>query len=413
MRKISILAWILFSLIASMALFGVFYSLWVNRSASQDLLVLAADIFWGLLPIEFAFMATLILSRQPRNAIGWLLMLTAIAQANDRFLVSYYTRLASLPFNPSPAFLLGLWFSGWSWLLLIFPVFFIMLLFPTGQPVSSRWRWVTFYALGVLIYFFIVVAFQQNFEQTNVDFILQNPFGFIPNDWFEQYLWVTFGFGLFSMILLSVTSIIVRYRGAQVVEREQIKWLLYACGLFATVYFISLVQNLSSDKWGVSTSIYFLVPIALMSIPAAIAISILRYRLWDIDVIIRRTLIYGALTITLGLVFFGGVALLQWLFGKLSGVENSPIAIVVTTLMIAALFNPLRKRIQSNIDQRFYRRKYDAQKMVERFSAAARNEVEIEQLTAHLAEIVTETMQPEQVTVWLKPLPSQLRKASL
>jgi hypothetical protein len=223
----------------------------------------------------------------------------------------------------------------------------------------------------------------------------------------SQLVWIgywTRGDTLIAILLFipSVIAMIWQYRlHRRGPERQKIQLVVYS-GLFAgsmAMVLYLLPEFLGLPRFGVN-----IVGVLLMPFPLAIALAIWRYQLFDINLIIHRTLVYGALTLTLGLVFFSGVTLLQGLFAKLTGVENSPVAIVISTLAIAALFNPLRIRIQRVIDRRFYRRKYDAQKELERFAAAARNEVELEQLTLHLLNVVNETMQPDQATLWLRPM---------
>jgi len=219
------------------------------------------------------------------------------------------------------------------------------------------------------------------------------------------------GFAVMGALLLLAMGIqFYRYsRVYGLTERQQTKWVLIGLAAFfflgaidSILYFDGLnlppgalqpwwSQSLGSAMW------YF----SLMIIPVSLTIAILRYRLFDIDVIIRRTLVYGALTVTLAAVYFGLVTLLQALFTAISN-QNSTISIVISTLAIAALFTPLRKRIQRDIDRRFFRKKYDAQKTLEAFSAQIREDVQLDQLTTHLLAVVEETMQPETVTLWLR-----------
>jgi hypothetical protein len=403
-RKTVTLVWGLTGILVCLSLFSLVYSFEARQTTGRDVFALAGDVLWGLLPVVFACLAGLVLSRQPRNLIGWLLMLPAVALAGGGASGTYFGSFASAPSHPSLAILLVLWFDGWSWLLLIFPVFFILLFFPTGRPVSARWRWVTLYALIVCVCFFILIAFSQSLGPEGINWSVKNPVGVIPNVWIEKYSLAPFGFGLLTVTALSVASIFARYRRAKAVEREQIKWLLFACGLFAAVYVVTILPNLfnSPDEAWSSGLWYVLGPVALMTIPAAIAIAILKYRLWDIEVIIRKTLVYSVLTVLLALVYFGSVVLLQQLFGALTGVEQSPLAVVISTLAIAALFTPLRRRIQDWIDRRFFRKKYDAQQVLAQFALTARDETDLDALATELVWVVQETMQPNQVSVWLR-----------
>jgi hypothetical protein len=194
---------------------------------------------------------------------------------------------------------------------------------------------------------------------------------------------------------------VVGRRGARGIERQQIKWLLYASAIFfvGNVLKNTVFSPLGGVSWGLLVG-YLLVAVGGLGGPIAIGIAILRYRLYEIDTLINRTLVYGSLTVTLVALYFGVIVMLQRVFVIVTG-EQSTLAVVASTLLIAALFNPLRRRIQFFIDKRFYRRKYDARKTLEAFSAKLRDETDLETLDAELVGVVRETMQPAHVSLWL------------
>ena len=399
MKNLSRLAWILFGIVTLGSLVSLVTTpadrVPFPKSLEQINLVTS-----NLIPVAFAFLAAMILSRQPRNVIGWLLMMPALLGILP--VDAYIRSFTSAPLQPPVLLVISLWFANWAWLLLIYPIFFIPVLFPTGRPPSPRWRWLLVAGLGMIAIFLFLVTFSQTFRPTELGWSLKNPIGFLPpDDVWEKYFNVLWPAALFSLTLLSVASLFVRYRRAAAVERAQIKWLLYACALFAAIYiplwWISDLKTILNDIWAI------LFHLSILAIPAAITVAILRYRLFDIDVIIRKTLVYAALTATLGLVFFGGVALLQQVVGRITGTDDSPVAIVISTLLIAALFTPLRRRIQDFIDRRFYRQKYNAEQALADFADTARSETDLEALTGKLVEVVSQTMQPEQVLLWLRP----------
>ncbi len=197
------------------------------------------------------------------------------------------------------------------------------------------------------------------------------------------------------LVLLGLWSQIVRFRKGDRTEQQQIKWVIIAVLLWAFVLFLLLLP--------IGIPILILAYVAPL-IPIAIAVAILRYRLFDIDLIIQRTLIYGVLTILLALIFFASVTLLQSLVTAVSG-QDSPIIIVISTLAIAALFNPLRKRVQNFIDRRFFRRKYNAELILSQFAITTRDEVDLEALTTELLRVTEESLQPESASIWLAPGP--------
>jgi len=222
----------------------------------------------------------------------------------------------------------------------------------------------------------------------------------------------TIGFMLVMVVclLVGVVTQIYRYRRISTpLERQQTKWVVYGLLIWFGLLLVqsipfyyqgSLPEGAAQPWWILPLSMFWW--LSMITLPLSIGLAVLRYRLFDIDVIIRRTLVYAALTVTLAVVFFGAVALLQAAFAAVSG-QQSAVSVVISTLLIAALFAPLRRRIQTDIDRRFYRQKYDAEKTLARFAATLREEVELEALTGQLLEVIAETMQPTSVSLWLLP----------
>jgi hypothetical protein len=223
---------------------------------------------------------------------------------------------------------------------------------------------------------------------------------------------------MFVLVSGAIYAQVYRYRYVYTPsERQQTKWVSFGLILWWLLILIlyipySIESSLPPDSplpwWTLYSSVYWL---TLAIVPLSLSIAVLRYRLYDIDIIINRTLVYGSLTLMLALLYFGGVTVTQALFTALTGQEEQPqLVIVVSTLVIAALFTPLRRRIQSFIDRSFYRRKYDAAKTLEEFSMKLRDETDLEALRDDLVGVVAETMQPAHVSLWLRPETTQKGK---
>jgi hypothetical protein len=393
------LVWSLYGLITCLVIVASGAGL-LNRDGPNYTLRLASDALITIAtPLVFAAVAALIISRQPRNTIGWLLTVVVGAYLVGEPLENYVDHLASSSPTPTLPLLLAVWFSNWNWLLLIFSLLLILLLFPTGYPPTPRWRWVGVAAIAWGTLFVLMETLSQQFTAPGI--ALDNPIGVLGEGTVERLsgVWVV---GLLALLAACALSLFIRYRRANDTEREQIKWLLYACAVFVVVFVggngggIAGSNSLGGYVWAI------LFGLSLLMFPAAIGIAVLRYRLYDIDVVINRTLVYVPLSVTLIALYFGGIVVLQRLFLTLTG-GQSTLAVVASTLVIAALFNPLRRRIQGFIDKRFYRRKYDARKTLETFSARLRDETDLEALNNELVGVVRETMQPAHVSLWLRP----------
>jgi len=290
------------------------------------------------------------------------------------------------------------WISSWILPPIIGLQLFSFILFPTGRLPSSGWRWLAWLTVGCVV---VGVASSAFSIGANAGLgPIQNPLGIKG---FSNIYDVVLSFMSTALYIAVASLLLVRLGRASGVERQQIKWFLY--GAVATISGITLAyvipNSIEAPPW--FERIGFAVLIATTAaIPVSIGIAILKYRLYDIDVLINRTLVYGSLTAMLITLYFGGIVVLQSIFVLLTG-QQSTLAVVASTLAIAALFVPLRRRVQGFVDRRFYRRKYDARKTLEAFSATLRDETDLESLNNELVGVVRETMQPEHVSLWLRP----------
>ncbi len=354
------------------------------------------SLFVGFLVITFAFsiMGAIIVARTGGNLIGWLMLGLGFVLA-DPF-ATYLVFNPAGQTRPTAVIYFALWTQGWFFFVVIYLLFLIILHFPTGRPPGPRWKWVMVISLAALGQFILAYTFQPRYGDESLQ--IDNPISLLPVSASETFSGVIFGLGLIILAGTSLASVVVRFRREEAVERAQIKWLLFA-GAFAIV---SILYRLLTYKPQVSNWTDYLLIIALAMIAVAISIAILRYRLYDIDIILRRTVQYALLTGILVTLYYGAVIVLQRILDSLTGNANSPLVTVISTLVIAALFNPLRTRIQGFIDRRFFRRKYDAEKALTDFSETARDDVDMVRLSGALLFVVETTLQPEQASLWLR-----------
>jgi hypothetical protein len=338
-----------------------------------------------------ALVGGLIVARRPANPVGWLILGHALCFSLGELCRQYalyglVTRPGALPLAyPIASVPYWIWGPGVACGFILWP-----LVFPDGRLVAPGWRLAVWYAVGATAVQTLLMAVQPGDHETPG---VANPLGVAVLALADgravldpRALWL-------SSALIAAASLVVRYRRAAGVERQQIRWPAYAVGLaLAAVLPAPLLPPALVD------------PLALLSLGGiwvAIGVAILRHRLYDIDRLINRTLVYGALTGLLAAVYAAGVVLLQAACRAVTG-QESDLAIVATTLAVAVLFRPLRRRIQAAIDHRFHRRAYDAAQMQAAFSQAARDEVDLARLTAELARVVDEAMRPSHVSLWLR-----------
>jgi len=396
-------AWLAQSLSAISVILVVpaFFLLYLN-----DPVEFVAAVPYSVVVLAFATVGALLASRRPDNPIGWIYCVVSLTSSVWMLAVEYarYAAVTRPGALPLPTFVVWLATEsivavGWGLM-----ATFAVLLFPTGRLPSRRWRPVAWFAAITIAVAAVATALRPGPVDEQL-LPMRNPAGIETAAWLLGPVYTVGWPALAMAAVASGISLVLRFRPASGDEKQQLKWFTYATVFFVVMLTIhSIAEEILGPEVWRPIEPMLLAP-AITSMPIAVAIAIFKYRLYDIDVIIRRTLVYALLTAMLAFFYFGGVALLQYLSQAITGGgrDQPQWAIVVSTLAIAALFQPLRRRIQRFIDRRFYRKRYHAARTLEAFAARLRDEVELNGLTEDLLAVVRETIQPEHVSLWLRP----------
>jgi hypothetical protein len=356
----------------------------------KDPVLVWADLAWHMSFLAFAVLGGLLIRREPRNSVGWILLVGGLFELASS--VEMYADLGLLHReDPLPGAVFASWAQLWLWVPGFAAVSLLVLVFPTGRLLSPVWR-LALVPLTIGTVITLVSAFS-TWPRRGPALLANEDAGLDPA--LEFALAVGYPLMLLA-VLFGLAALIVRYRRAGTVERLQMKWFLYGVAIvFVTVVLQQFVKEPAGGTWWD----LLVVNLPVLALPGSLGIAMFRYRLYDIDAIVNRTLVYGSLTAILVGFYLSAVLLMQAL---LSGVtSDSDLAIAASTLAVAALFRPLRARVQQLIDRRFYRRKYDAARSLDAFAQRLRDEVEIEVLEADVLNVLTETVEPAHSSLWL------------
>ena len=416
-RTAAWLAWSLAGLsVAMLVATGVLDALPRSAQASGDWFTVGTvgDAVSFLLFLAFPIVGALVASRRPQNPIGWICLadglLWMFLGVTDSYSVYGVARPGSAPFPVA----IGTLGNQWLWVPTVGLLgIYLILLFPDGKLPSRRWRPLAWFSAVMIVLLSVTEGLAPGPLENQGR--VRNPFGVEALPWLQDAAYIVLPL-LPLCIVASAVSMVLRFRRSRGEVRQQIKWITFVASLVGLLYLIAMIGQLvfvlavSGGDGGLPPIPWWLellfsvAVLGFAGVPVAIGFAVLKYRLYDIDVVINLTLVYGSLTAMLVGLYFGGVAATQTILRALTGQTEQPqLAVVVSTLVIAALFNPLRRRIQSFIDRRFYRSKYDARKTLEAFSARLRDETDLETLNNDLAGVIRETMQPAHVSLWLRP----------
>jgi hypothetical protein len=364
----------------------------------------AIDVLFSLGFVVYAAVGALIVARHPRNAVGWLFCAFGVVYPAVGVLWTYSIHGLHGTENGAPGQQAAAWVFAWLGEAVLMLVVLLLLLFPHGRFLSRGWRLVGIAAVATAAVLALAIALDPGPIYTAEEF--ENPLGVEAAGSALETVRGIVSVAVTAFVILAGVSLILRFRRAGAREREQVKWFaagtVLAVALVAVFSTLELTAETERGLGEVVTSVLAL--LSLSVIPISAGIAILRSRLYDIDVVINRTLVYGALTAALVGAYVASVLLLQLALSPLT--EESDLAIAGSTLAVAALFRPLRGRFQRLVDRRFYRGRYDAARTLERFGARVRDEVDLDALGADLRTVVADTVQPAHVSLWLRVGPS-------
>ncbi len=374
------------------AFLALFYAL--NRGSAVSLL---GTLAFSLLPLSGA----VIIARQPRNPVGWLAAVLGLIFVFSDLLAQYGTYALILHPGVLPFGGIAAWFAAWSWMTVYALVIPFLLLIPNGRLLSSRWLALIWTGLATnlpLVVFMLVVLIPVNkvplLKSQNLTTAQIGPAALLL--WRTMQVWQPLQF---LLIIVATIGLYIRFAHSQGVERLQLKWIFLAITTIPIAVALGFLSGNGSNSL-INTTYMVVNFLSACAFPTALAIAVTRYHLYDIDVIIRRTLLYFSLTFSLAVVYLGSVILLQALFTLLTG-QHSTASLVISTLIIVALFTPLRQSIQALIDRRFFRAKYDTYQMLESFASRQRENVDLEQYSAQLLAVIDDALHPDRVSLYL------------
>ena len=362
---------------------------WSDAVIGDSAVTVMASVMFLLVGPVYGVVGAAIVASQPRNSIGWVLVVVAVGMS-----ASVLTEIL-IPATPpehigiAGSVLLSL--TNLAWVFFIFGVFHLMLTFPSGRPLSSAWRPLLGLEIVTAGFVFFTGVFAESVSAPEEAWTVDNPIGFIPDMFDHPIVNTTFQLCLLILLVGGVTSIGLRFRRSRGVERQQLKGLFFAVIFFAFVYTALAVISGGED----SLLVELLLPVALIAVGGAVGVAVLRYRLYEIDRFISRTVTY---TLLVGLLASAVAAL-----ATIAGTRfESPLVVAATTLVVAIVFNPLRRRIQSLVDRRFNRSRYDAERVIDEFGRSLRYQTDPGQVIDGWLNAVVETMKPSTVGVWLR-----------